>query len=102
MNETDKNELIKKLMNFHIVFIIDSDLSISFVKPEDLENLGEMGCAFLEDFSAGIEWARCGNTYTYKKLEEAKLEKLKELKELHIHHTISSTLEKFKDWVKER
>jgi hypothetical protein len=101
LNEIRRDELIKKLMDFHLVFILKNDLSISYVKPEKLEELGEMGYAISIDITTGIAWVKHGDAYIYDLLKKDDLEKMKNF---YMHYTISPKNRrdlKFDEWVRQ-
>lgn len=98
MKEIIKNELIKKINDFHVVFVVESDLSTKYSKPENIDNLGELGYAISRDFKTGILWIKNKEKFIYDNIEGRELN---EIKKLYMHHTISSKSIRFELWVDE-
>jgi hypothetical protein len=102
LNEIKRDELIKKLMDFHLIFVIKNDLSISYMMPEKLKELGEMGYAISMDLTTGIGWIKYRDVYIY---DDLKKDDLEEMKKFYMHYTISPKSRrdlKFEEWVREK
>jgi hypothetical protein len=101
LKKISRDELIKKLIDFHITFIVKNDLSISYLDPEKLEELGDVGYAISIDLTTGIVWIKYGDVYIYDALAKDGLE---EMKKFYMHYAISPKNRrdlKFEEWVVE-